>query len=93
MGKHTIMGFSKVASLWKEAYENYNIGDDFSKVKELAGEPDSTLNLGDTILYTYESEEWKGMMRGGTIVRKMQFVVKDGKIFSKTSQNLDRIAG
>ncbi len=93
MGKHTILGFSTVASKWREAYEQCKIGDPFDKVISLAGEPDETLDLGDTIVYTYVSDEWKGFARGGMIYRKMTFVVKSGKIFSKTSENLDRIAG
>ena len=93
MGKHTTFGFSTVARTWRTAYNECNVGDLFSKVTEIAGSPDETLNLGDVILYRYVSEEWKGFLRGGTIVRKMEFAVKDGKIISKTSQNLDRIAG
>lgn len=65
----------------------------FSKVIAIAGQPDESLNLGESTLYRYVSEEWKGFLRGGTIVRRMEFVVKDGKTLSKTSQNLDRIAG
>ena len=92
MGRHTTLGMSNVAISWRKAYESCREGDDFSKVKAIAGEPDEVLNLGDSILYTYVSEEWKGWLRGGTIVRKMQFVVKEGKIVSKAGQNLDRIA-
>ena len=93
MGKHTTLGWSNVAGPWRKAYNECGIGDRFSKVVAIAGSPDETLNLGDTTIYTYESEEWKGWLRGGTIIRKMQFVVKEGKITSKTSQNLDRMAG
>lgn len=93
MGKHTILGFSTVARKWREAYQQCDIGDSFDKVLSLAGEPDEVLDLGDTVIYTYVSEEWKGIARGGTIYRKMTFVVKNGKIYFKTSQNLDRIAG
>lgn len=93
MGKHTTLGWSNVASSWRRAYNECNVGDPFSKVTSIAGQPDEVLNLGESILYTYVSEEWKGFLRGGTIVRKMQFVVKEGKIISKTGQNLDRMAG
>ncbi|MGN0772001.1 MAG: hypothetical protein ACI4MI_05405 [Christensenellales bacterium] len=90
MGKHTIFGFSTVASSWREAYRTSNIGDDFNKVIGIAGEADEILSLGEIVLYTYISEEWKGFLRGGTIVRKMQFAVKNGKIVSKTEQNLNK---
>lgn len=94
MGKHTnIFGWSKVAVPWKTAYETCNVGDDFSKVVEIAGKPDEEMNLGEITLYTYISEEWKGIARGGTVCRTMQFAVKDEKIVSKTGRNLDAFAG
>ena len=93
MGRYTTLGWSNVAKSWREAYNSCHEGDDFSKVRAIAGAPDEVLNLGESILYTYVSEEWKGFLRGGTIVRKMQFVVKEGKIVSKSGQNLDRMAG
>lgn len=90
--KHTFLGISTVAEEWREAYNNCRIGDSFEKVLNIAGEPDEILNLGDVILYTYESKEWKGWARGGTIIRKMQFSVKQGIVIAKNQQNLDRVS-
>lgn len=93
MSKHTsLLGYSKVAKLWQAAYRRCQVGDPFDKVVKIAGRPDETLNLGETILYTSSSREWKGWLRGGYITRKMQFVVKEGIIISKTADNLERMA-
>ncbi len=92
MSEHTTLGCSNVAGKWRKAYAACHVGDDVTKLFSLAGSPDSTLDLGGSILYTYESHEWKGYLRGGTIVRQMQFVVKNRKIISKTSKNLDKWA-
>lgn len=92
MGKHTIFGVSTVASSWREAWRIGVEGTSISRVISIAGQPDQKLNLGDTIIMTWESSEWKGFLRGGTIVRKMVFVVKEGTIVSRSSENLDRIA-
>ena len=92
MGKHTVFGVSTVASSWREAWKVGVEGTNISRVISIAGQPDSKLNLGDTIIMTWESSEWKGFLRGGTIVRKMVFVVKEGVIVSRSGENLDRIA-
>lgn len=93
MGKHTgLFGASKVASKWRELFESVKEGDDFNEIKNKIGEPDQFLNLGDVTVYSYVSEEWKGFLRGGSVVRKMDFSVKNGKVISKSGQNLDRIA-
>ena len=92
MGKHTVLGWSTVAKSWREAYAIGVEGTNISNVINVAGQPDSKLNLGDTVVMTWESSEWKGFLRGGTIVRKMVFVVKEGVIVSRSSENLDRIA-
>lgn len=89
MGKHTLLGFSKVAKLWRNVYQNCQVGGPFSEVVKIAGRPDETLRIGESILYTYVSNEWKGVLRGGCIARKMQFVVKDGIVVSKKGMNLD----
>lgn len=93
MGKHSILGFSTVASSWRSAYNRAQIGDPIQSIIDACGEPDECINLGDSMIMTWENSEWKGWLRGGTIVRKMTFVSKEGKIISKNGQNLDRSAG
>ncbi len=88
MGKHTILGWSTVAKSWRKAYSLGKVGDPISVVINIAGKPDTTLNLGDSLLMTWESSEWKGFLRGGTRTRKMVFVVKNNVIFSKSSEGL-----
>lgn len=90
MGKHSIFGISKVAGLWLEVYEKTNVGMDINEVISKCGEPDEILDLGDTKMLSWVNEEWKGFLRGGTITRKLIFVVKDNKIISKSGQNLER---
>lgn len=90
--KHTIFGISTVSSTWRDTYNNCKIGDPISKVINAVGQADEVLNLGDIILYTYESKEWKGWARGGTITRKMQFTVRNGQIIAKNQQNIDALS-
>lgn len=92
MARHSILGVSKVASLWANVYKETRVGDDIRIVLSKCGRPDEYLDLGDTQMLSWVSEEWKGFLRGGTITRKLVFVVKDGKVISKTGQNLERIA-
>ena len=92
MGKHTVLGVSTVAGSWREAWRVGVKGTHINRVISIAGQPDEKVNLGDTVIMTWESSEWKGILRGGKIVRKMIFVVKEGIIFSRSGENLDRIA-
>ncbi len=90
MFRHTnFFGVSKVAKSWKEAFQVCNVGDEFTKVVAIAGKADEVLNLGEVKVYTYISEEFKGILRGGFVIRKMQFVVKDGIIVDKEGYNID----
>lgn len=90
MARHSILGVSKVASLWARVYNDTTIGTDIREIFAKCGRPDEALNLGESIMYSWVSEEWKGFLRGGTITRKLVFVVKDGKVISKTGQNLQK---
>ena len=92
MARHSILGVSKVASLWASVYNEITVGSDIRAVLAKCGEPDEFLDLGETKMLSWISEEWKGCFRGGTITRKMVFVIKDGKVISKTGQNLGRWA-
>lgn len=90
MGKHSFLGVSKVAGLWQEVYNNTSVGTDISYVINKCGQPDEVLDLGESKMLPWVNEEWKGFLRGGTITRKLVFVVKNGKVISKTGQNLEK---
>lgn len=91
MAGHSIIEVTTRIKRWRDVYNNCEINSDFNDIKSLIGEPDSSLSLGEVIVYSYISEEWRGYLRGGTLTRKLIFVVdKNGKIISKSNENLDR---
>ena len=89
MGKHSFLGFSSVASLWLDVFKSTNVGDDIGNIISKCGQPDEVLDLGETKIYTWVNEEWKGFLRGGTKTRKLIIAVKDNKVVSKSGQNLE----
>ena len=79
-----------VSEKWKAAYSKCKIGDSFAVVTSIAGEPDQFIDLEDKIIYWYFLEEWSGVVKGGNIIREMQFSVKDGIVVAKSCKNLDK---
>lgn len=92
MGKHSFLGASQVAALWLGVYQKTVVGMNINEVISKCGKPDEIIDLGDTKVLSWINEEWKGFLRGGTIIRKLTFVVKDNKIISKSGQNLEKSA-
>ncbi len=90
MGKHSFLGMSKVAGLWLEVFNETTVGADINEVISKCGDPDEILDLGDSKMLSWVNEEWKGFLRGGTITRKLVFIIKDNKIISKSGQNLEK---
>lgn len=93
MTKGIHFGFSRVAGCYRDTFAACSVGDPISKVFSMAGNPTSEIDLGDRIIHTWESQEWKGIARGGIRSRKMVFVSQGGIIISKNSENLDMLAG
>ena len=84
-----VRGQSK-ADQFRNAYEQINVGDTKEKVLKLLGEPTTVLNVdSDTTIYTWETSEWKGAIRGGTKSRVIQVSIKEEKVLSKSGKNLD----
>ena len=57
MARHSILGVSKVASLWASVYNEITIGSDIRAVLAKCGEPDEFLDLGETKMLSWISEE------------------------------------
>lgn len=93
MARGIKFGFSRVAGSYRDAFSSCRVGDPLKKVIAIVGEPTSVIDLGDSVINTWESREWKGIARGGVMSRKMVFVTKQGIIISKSSENLDMLAG
>ncbi len=78
------------ANKFSDNYDSISIGMNESEVLSILGSPTTENLIGtNTKMFTWETSEWKGMCRGGTKSRSITIILKDGKVFSKSSKNLD----
>lgn len=75
----------KLRKAYNSIYPNMSVTEFIS----IAGYPDSCIgNLNDGIL-TWSDSVWKGVLRGGTIFRKVTLFTKNGIIANFSSENLN----
>ena len=70
---------------YKQIYQNMPIKEFIA----LAGYPDSINGTLDEGIVVWESGAWKGIIRGGTIYRRIILFTKEGRIVQFTSENLN----
>ena len=56
---------------------------------DIAGFPDSCIGTLDEGILTWSDSVWKGILRGGTIYRKVIVFTKNGGVVQFSSENLD----
>lgn len=81
------MGMLK-AGKFIEAYKQIEIGLDKSKIIELLGQPNGVRNISDIETMSWQNAEFKGLLRGGTITRKIVVDFKDDKVVGYDSENM-----
>lgn len=52
--------------------------------------PTSRETDGDKKMLIWEKSQWRGMLRGGTLVRSLKVVFQNGKVISVSTKNLDK---
>ena len=61
------------------------------EVLSIMGEsPTSEERDGDKTIFTWEKSQWKGIQNGGTLVRSVKVVIKNNKVISVATKNLDK---
>ena len=56
---------------------------------DIAGLPDSCIGTLEEGLLTWSDSVWKGILRGGTVFRKVILLTKNGRIVQFSSENLN----
>ncbi len=76
---------NRMRMAYYNTYQNMPIVDFMS----LAGAPDSISGTCENGIFTWQDSVWKGIVRGGTIYRRVTLYVKGGRIVQYLSENLD----
>lgn len=82
------MGMMK-ASAFKEGYRKLRIGMEKKDVLSIFGPPDSQKVRENTEILGWWSREFKGLLRGGSIERKITVEFIDGKVSGFDGENID----
>lgn len=81
------MGMLKGAK-FQEAYSKLDLGVPKQTVINMLGEPDSKRLVDGIEKYTWVSREFKGLLRGGSVERKIIVEFKDGVICGYDGENI-----
>lgn len=73
-----------------KGYAQLKVGMSKAEVIELFGEPTGCRVKDGVETLTWKHSEFKGFMRGGTIVRSVVVDIVDGKVTGYDSENMDR---
>jgi hypothetical protein len=66
------------------------LGATAEELQKIFGEPTSKEEEDDGKLQiTYEKTQWRGFLRGGTIVRSVKVTLVDEKVVKVTTKNMD----
>lgn len=82
------MGMMKGNS-FKEGYQKLKIGMDKEDVIELFGAPNSQKVKDGVETFGWWSREFKGLLRGGSIERRITVEFTDGKVTGFDGENID----
>lgn len=82
------MGIKKGVSL-KSGYSSLKIGMGKDEVFEMFGEPNSQKVKGEVEIYGWWSHEFKGMLRGGSIERRVTVEFERGLVVGYDGENID----
>lgn len=77
----------------KDFIENVNnLEEGMSKqeVLDIMGEPTSEELDGKKDILIWEKSQWKGIQNGGTVTRSVKVVIKNDKVISIVTKNLDK---
>lgn len=86
------MGFFK-ANKMIDAYSKLEIGMPKERVIELLGSPDGRKVLDEsTEVMKWANTEFKGLLRGGNMERKIEVTFKDGKVSGYDGDNMSASA-
>ena len=83
------MGFLRSGVLLR-GYEALQVGMTKAQVLELFGKPTGCRMRNGIETMTWKSSEFRGLVRGGTMVRSVIVDLKDGLVTGFDSENLDR---
>lgn len=72
----------------KRGYEKLREGMARNEVIEIFGEPDSKGLRNGIELLGWETQEWKGVLRGGRVTRSLEIELKDGKVVGYNGHNI-----
>lgn len=73
-----------------DGYARLKIGMSKSEVVNMFGEPTGVRNSRGVETLTWRHSEFKGLLRGGTIVRAVYCDFEDGVLVGYDSENMDR---
>lgn len=81
---------SLTASKMIKGYKKLNIGMSKDEVLKLFGSPTGSRVSGNIETLTWKHSEFKGFLRGGTIVRTIVVDFQNGVLTGYDSDNMDR---
>ena len=73
---------------FKKAYQELKVGMEKSKVFYLLGAPDSERILDGVEKYSWVNREFRGLLRGGTMERKIICEFKDDQLIGYDGENI-----
>ena len=73
----------------KRGYEKLRVGMTRNEVIEIFGTPDSKGVRNGVETLGWETQEWKGVLRGGRVTRSLEVELKDGTVVGYNGHNIN----
>lgn len=73
----------------KRGYEKLRVGMTRAEVIEIFGAPDSEGVRNGVEMLGWETQEWKGVLRGGRVTRSLEIELKDGAVVGYNGHNIN----
>ena len=83
------MGFFK-ANKMMNGYSKLKLGMSKDEVLRMFGQPTGVRNINGVTMMTWKNSEFKGAMRGGTMVREVIVDFENDVVVGYDSRNMDR---
>ncbi|MBE5780669.1 MAG: hypothetical protein E7328_02450 [Clostridiales bacterium] len=73
----------------KKAYQELKLGMTMAEVVALFGRPDSEGVRDGVVTLGWETQEFKGVLRGGRVTRSVEVELKDDKVIAFNGHNIN----